>query len=151
MIITYTPLHIDALYSIIENLPKEGKISLSQEGLVYLDISDHYIHDIFPYLPHPDIKKPEYFNNDTRGIGAHISIFYPQELITLKEQDLFQTYHFEIKDLVIAKLDKYYYALRIFSPTLLDLRKRYGLGEKLAISHYLVDLHITIGVKELTY
>jgi hypothetical protein len=126
-------------------LQTTGYLLRSVEKLIYLDIDDTYIHQLFPLLRNKQIKKPNYFGEDL--MGAHISVIYPEENILVYKEDLNQVHEFTIKEALTAKLDlKKYYLLTIESPSLLQLRRKYGLTDRLCFRSYWVDFHITIGV-----
>lgn len=93
-------------------------------------------------------NKPDYFTKN--NIGAHISMIYPEEYEEVKGENLDQLHYFKVLGLFTAELDsKRYYVLGIEAPTLLNLRKSYGLSSKLCIKGYWVDLHMAIGVQPL--
>lgn len=125
-----------------------GKLKISPDNLIYLDIDDDYIHQLHPLLPDPHTTKPDYFGENL--IGAHISVIYPEENTVLEKIDLGNEHSFKIKQLFSAILSsKRYYALSIFSPSILQLRKKYCLPPTLLFKNHSVDLHITIGVRSL--
>jgi hypothetical protein len=122
-----------------------GKLTISNNKLVYLDIDDAYIHRLFPLLDDEQINKPDYFKQDS--VGAHVSVVYPEEHPLLDKRDFGKEYHFKIKELVIAEINqKNYYILLLDSPMLSQLRIKYGLSEKLHFKNHLIDFHITIAV-----
>lgn len=153
MYMTSNPLKIPKTINL--NLPKildatshlaaDGKLAISNNNLVYLDINDTYIHQLFPMLKDPQIKKPDYFGE--KSAGAHITVIYPEENKKIKNEDLHQQHTFIVKDIVSAQIGaKTYYILLVESPSLLALRRRYGLSDKLCFKGYAIDFHITIGV-----
>jgi hypothetical protein len=68
-----TPLLIVAA----SQLSPAGKLAVSHNNLTYLNIDDNYIHQLFPLLKNQEIKKPDYFGDDS--VGAHITVIYPEE------------------------------------------------------------------------
>jgi len=139
-------LHLPAILRVASRFPCKGKLDKSKNNLVYLNIDDAFIHELFPLLPGQEIKKPDYFAEGS--VGAHISVVYPEEKKEITPLDLAQEHHFSINELITAKIGpKTYYALLIESPSLLQLRKRYGLPELLCFKGYSIGFHITIGTK----
>ena len=143
-----TPIikHLTAprLINAAAQLPLQGKLSISTNNLVYLDIENDYIHHLYPLLGLPQVVLPNYFNQD--GIGAHISVIYPEELHSVSIQELGNTYQFSVKELVSAQFEhKTYYVLLVKSAALLQLRQCYHFTDYLNFKGYKIDLHITIG------
>lgn len=138
-------LNIPHLEDIISTLPTTGKLKISNNNLIYLDIDDNYIHHVFPLLTSFDVKKPNYF--DTHSAGAHITVIYPEEHKIINKEDLEQDHHFSIKNMVATEiLTKTYYTLLIDSSSLAQLRRKYNLPDRLCFKGYWVKFHITIGV-----
>lgn len=137
-----TPVPNHDLIEKAKTLSKQGALKISDERLVYLDIDDHYIHQLFPLIGYIGVRKPDYFS---MGIGAHISVIYPNEHTTDIHENK-STYSFEVISLFKAQTeDAIYFALKVKSPELLQLRKQYQLGPQLNLNGYSIDLHITIG------
>jgi hypothetical protein len=140
------PVSLD-IATITQDLARSGTLQQAPSGLIYLDIDDNYIHAIFPHILHKSLEKVDYFSKPN-AIGAHISIFYPEEAIKvhlcLDSKDL-QTHAFDVHEVVYAKLnDKEYYALTATSPTLAELRHRHGLPKQPSFKNHVVPFHITI-------
>ncbi len=123
-----------------------GETRLSDNHLMYLKVDDHYVHQLFSLLPnHHLLRKPDYFEGIFND-GAHVSIIYPEERISIDRHDLSQTHRFDIKDVIQATLDdKTYYVLRVASVSLTALRAKYGLFSHLCFKGYAIDFHITLG------
>lgn len=122
-----------------------GKLALSPNKLLYLDIDDAYVHQLFPLLNSTAIQKPNYFGKGSTG--AHISVIYPEERAFLFKEELNKEHQFKIKEAVIAEIGlKKYYVLIVQSPSLLEIRRRHGLSDLLDFKGYAIDLHITLGV-----
>lgn len=129
---------------------QSGQLAVSPNRLTYLNINDHYIHQLFPLLPNEKNKivKPDYFGENS--IGAHISVIYPEENTMVSDEDIGIEHYFKIIGTFTADLNlKRYYVLKIESDSLHHLRKKYNLPEKLLFKEHLVDFHITIGVSFL--
>lgn len=141
-------LNIPLLINAASHLNTKGKLAISNRGLVYLDIDDAYIHELFPFFQNEKIKKPDYFGIGMAG--AHITVIYPEENIKINVEELGSSHDFTIKNLVSAVIDlKTYYILLVESSSLLQLRRKYGLLDRLCFKGYLIGFHITIGVKYL--
>lgn len=139
------PLDNPKLINRASEIVSTGYLFTSDEKLVYLDVDDQYIHQLFPLLKNKQAKKPNYFGGEL--IGAHITAIYPQENVDLKKEDLGQKHEFIIKGVFSAKLEsKKYYILTIESDSLLHLRRKYGLSDMPRFKDYWVDFHITIAV-----
>ena len=145
-LISFEKLNIPTLQQLSEKLATKGKLTISDNNLVYLDVDDDYIHQLFPLLEDQNIQKPDYFGIGLAG--AHISVIYPEENISVGSSDLYKQHQFDIKGVFTAEIGlKQYYALLINAPSLLQLRRKYGVSDMLPFKGYLVDFHITIGVQ----
>jgi hypothetical protein len=141
-------LNIPELMSAASHLALDGKLAISDNNLVYLDVDDAYIHRLFPLLHNQQIKKPDYFGK--KLAGAHITVIYPEENTKINKNDLDQKHDFILKNLVVAQLGlKKYYVLLVESFSLLELRKKYQLPDLLCFKGYTIGFHITIGVEIL--
>lgn len=148
--LTLISLDIPNLINKARTFPAEGILSQSSDGLIYLDISDNYIHDLYPLLQEycDSITKPDYFS--IKSAGAHISVIYPEEAISINSEELGKLYPFSVLQAFAANLGvKRYYVLTINSPELINLRRRYNLGPQLSFKNHWIDLHITIGTELL--
>lgn len=144
--IAIEPMVLADLEPVIEKLPTQGRLALSSQGLVYLDIDDGYIHEVWPLLKQSSIQKPDYFDARTDFMGAHVSVFYPDENVILRQSDLDKVHDFEIKGACWAVVfDKRYYVLLVEAPSLLGLRLSYGKKPQLTFKSFLIDFHITFG------
>ncbi len=140
MIITY--INNEKLVAAAKQLPNEGKLALSHEQLLYLNIDDRYIHELCQLIVEVKVDKPDYFSI---GMGAHISIIYPNEFIS-PGFELNKHYQFHINNLFRAETHQaIYYALTIHSPELMQIRYDNNLGSQLNLNGYIVDMHTTIG------
>lgn len=130
--------------TLAQSLPKSGMLIQQPDGYAYLKLDDRYIHELFPMLDaEPGFKKPPYFRRKNAP-GAHISIIYEDEKVSLKEVG--QTFTFELKDIRVVNTGKAnFIVLEVFAPNLEQLRASYGLKPKLK-GH---EFHITIAKKAL--
>jgi hypothetical protein len=146
MIPNITPLKLPNMIDAARRLLSKGITQKTENNLFCLSIDDAYIHQLFPLLKNERIKKPAYFGE--KSIGAHITIIYPEESKNINVDDLQKEHSFFVKDIVSAEIgQKIYYVLLIESPSLLKLRKKYGLPDLLCFKGYSIGFHITIGVK----
>lgn len=90
-----TNLKVLLLNKATSKFPSTGKIAVSNNNLTYLDIDDEYVHQLFPLLKNFNIKKPDYFGEDSEG--AHITVIYPEENKTINKDDLGQKHGGEWK------------------------------------------------------
>ncbi|WP_045107498.1 hypothetical protein [Legionella hackeliae] len=142
-----THLDIPGLIDAASNLPSIGYLKQSNDGLVYLDLANGYIHNLYPFLKNysSTIVKPDYFGQKTAG--AHISVIYPEENTKVDQQELGSSHYFELLHTFAGDIgNKRYYVLTVHAPTLIALRQRYGLGSQLKFKEHWIDLHITLGV-----
>lgn len=125
-------------------------VVMQQGEYSYLNIADKYVHELYPLLgDNITAQKPDYFSADT-PIGAHITIAYPEESILLKHEDIGREHIFSIKNLSHIILgNKEYFVLMVSSPSLAQLRIKYGLPEKPRYKGVSIDFHITIATSEL--
>ncbi len=144
MIPTIAKFANPTLLSAARHLAAKGRLAISDNKLVFLDIDDDYIHQLFPTLKQPSLLKPNYFGE--KSIGAHITVIYPEEQVIINKDELNQEHFFSIKELVTAEIGKkLYYVLLVEAPTLLKIRKKYNLPELLSFRGYSIGFHITIG------
>ncbi len=123
------------------HFPQEGVLMKNGYGYVYLKVDDAYIHELFPMLglEEEGYEEPPYFRS-RRSPGAHISVMYEAEGVSLVEVG--KKYSFTLEDIVIVKptWDTYYAVIQVRAPELEALRAKYGLKPKLQ-GH---DFHISI-------
>ncbi len=138
-------LKIPQFKAAISTLSTAGKVAVSNNNLIYLDIDDEYIHQLFPLLSHYSVNKPNYFGK--HSAGAHITIIYPEENVKIKKEDIGLKHEFLIKNICTAQIGlKTYYVVIVESPSLLQLRRKYSLSDLLCFKGYAIGFHITIGV-----
>lgn len=137
-------LNIPHVVNAASKMRCEGRLAKSQNNLTYLNVDDAYIHTLFPLLQDEKITIPDYFGEG--GVGAHITVIYPEERAEVNDKDLENQHQFIIHDLVAAEIGpKTYYALLIESPSLLMIRRKYHLSDLLFFKGYSIGFHITIG------
>lgn len=131
-------------------LPKEGVLQKTKQGMLYLKVSDRYIYELLPLLPDV-LSPPPYFGPGL--IGAHISIIFPEEINWTKPPmlpALGTRYSFTLGQFRwaaptrIPKASKVYF-LTVNAPDLAKIRSAAGLSPQYE-GH---DFHITLGVEYL--
>ncbi len=134
----------------LEYLPRQGTLIKTNTGLVCLDIDDNYIHQLFPFIDYTGASKPNYFAG-AKNTGAHISLFYADELATLTSPiaEIGKSYSFAVAGIFSTAIaSKMYYAIAVEAPGLTALREQYGFNPQLNFKGYAMNLHITIGTKQ---
>ena len=72
------------------------------------------------------------------------------EASLVSSDDLNHEHEFEMKGAFAAEIGlKKYYALMVNAPSLLLLRRKYGLSDMLPFKGYSIGFHITIGVQPI--
>lgn len=137
------------LIKVAKSLKNKG-IVLQDKNYAYLKISDDFIHKLYPLIAeHESLRKPDYFSEKC-AIGTHITITYPNEEVVINNQDINVIHSFEIEELAKTQIEnKQYYVLKVSSPSLISLRKKYQLPPQLNFKGYNIGLHITIAIKQL--
>lgn len=115
----------------------------------YLNIDDHYIHQIFPLLAQYDcVKKPEYFT-EPNAIGAHISVIYPEEMVKVLPSSVGEKHGFSVSALIKAQYGtKDYFVLSVTSPSLSAFRQLHYLSPRPIWKGQEIMFHITVGVRD---
>lgn len=141
------PIYNPDILNAALNMLAQGALKY-EDNYAYLKVDDNYIHQLFPLLKDDSLIKPDYFSK--KGVGAHITVFYPEENIILSNDELGQDYKFNITGLYKTQLGmKEYHILLVESPSLIELRKKYGLPESLTYKGYNICFHLTIAVRYL--
>lgn len=130
---------------------QKGILKQKDNGYLYVDVSNDYIAAALPLIEAPGKLVPPSHYTSKKGIGAHISVMYENELIDheiWEIHELGQEYTFTILELRTVKLNKdgkmkKLWLLAVAAPELEALRTSYGLSPKLK-GH---DFHITIGTQ----
>jgi hypothetical protein len=144
-ILQFNKFENEKMINAASKLSPTGCLSRTDNNLVYLNIDDDYIHQLYPHLQNNSIMKPDYFGKDS--IGAHISVIYPEENPKISNDYFDEKHHFSIKNLYWTQLNsKKYYVLMIQSDSLIQLRNQSGLSEKPYFRGHAIDFHITVGV-----
>jgi hypothetical protein len=138
--------------SLIRSLCKgKGTLKQNEEGLTYLDVDNHFISAMMPYLKRQGLIQPPYFNVFGPSVGAHVPVIPKREadfhyLAPIKE--LTHEFSFEIEGLYSLRPDtwpevKEVWFFKIRSPELEALRRRYFLTER-PLGH---SFHIAVAIQ----
>jgi len=135
----------------LKEVQLKGKLKMTDDGFVYLEINDDLIKGLLPMIDEDDVKKPPYEQKQYNSVGTHVSVMYGDEVNDndLKIQEVGNEYNFKLGDFKSVnpkgwdEMKKVYF-LQIHSEELEKLRKKYDLPAKLN-GH---EFHITIGVEK---
>lgn len=147
MMLLATVLNNEPLIRKAQTLDCTGIIQ--QHGAyTYLNIDDAYIHELYELLSdNVKARKPDYFSASKNSVGAHITVAYNEENIVLHPDDIGQTHSFSITSFSrVVFGTKEYFVLMVSSPSLDQLRTKYGLPEKPCYKNTPIDFHITVAV-----
>jgi len=134
------------------SVPLKGTLEQTNDGFVYLNLSNDVIHGLFTLIDEEGIEKPPYDKGKYNGLGAHISVMNQDEF---KEETKIK----EIGREFSFKLGKFYstepegwdemervWFVSVISPELEKLRKKYGLPQTYkGLNH---DFHFTCAIKK---
>lgn len=132
------------LIATAEKVNQIGQLKLKSNGYVYLDVSNEFVERSIAFLSPHGAFSPT--NTAPKKIGAHISVFYEDEMIGKEIWNLEEAgewFTFDVKQVRYVQLsnERKLWLLVADSPALQRLRTRYGLKPKLK-GH---DFHITLG------
>ena len=143
-----TILNNDALVQQAQQLPNIGVVR-KNDTYAYLKIADAYVHELYDLIGVASTQKVDYFS-PAKPVGAHITITYNEEGVSLPVADLAQEHAFTISNFSHVILgDKEYYVLMIAAPSLEQLRVKHGLDKKPRYKGVPIDFHITIACNKL--
>lgn len=132
-------------------LSQEGVLE-EVEGFVYVNVSDDYIHALYPFIEGEGFDIPPFFEDSpptslplfgTTLIGAHITAITPEEWETVSNfNDRGAKIPFTIKEcqIVSSTPKEIFFIITVDCPKLKQVRKKYGLSSELPY-----PFHITIG------
>jgi hypothetical protein len=131
--------------SALEQYEWRGTLRETEDGFVYVDLDDAYIHELIRYIEPYGFIEPPYFGKPGL-VGAHISLFYSGEKPEGGLEEIGQEISFTptttqtVKPPSWENIDEVF-ILEVDSPELEEMRKKYGLEKRE------IPFHITIGVK----
>lgn len=121
-------------------LQNHGTLQQNQEGFAFVQISDEYAQDLLRKMARPGF-----------GIatGAQITVMTPSETKGIKQlRELGQKINFvPLGFYTIVIHDKEYIMLAVDAPELSEIRRSYGLPEKLENHAF----NLTVGVRNITF
>ena len=139
-----------AYKSRLVSVPLKGTLKQTDDGFVYLNISNNVINGMYTLIDEEGIEKPPYDQGKYNGLGAHISVMSQDEFDEKTEIS-------EVGKEFTFKLDKFYstepegcdgmervWFLAVESPELEKLRKKY----KLPKTYQGHKFHITCAVRK---
>lgn len=135
----------------VVQLTQKGILKQKDNGYLYVEVPRDYVAESLQLIEAPGKIVPPQHYKSKKGIGAHISVMYENELIANEIwniKELGQEFTFNIIELRTVKLSKdgklkKLWLLAVEAPELENLRESYGLSSKLK-GH---DFHITIGTQ----
>lgn len=147
----FVPVENEQLIELASRVDAIGQLKLRSNGYVYVDVDDSFVEELSPLLDVSENFEP--LETGDRKLGAHISVFYEDEMIKHEIWDLEEAgewFTFEVKALHYVDLKrstgpKRCWFITVDSPALQRLRIKYGLKPKL--QGY--DFHITLGYEPL--
>jgi hypothetical protein len=130
---------------------QRGTLKQKDNGYLYLEVSKDFIAEILPLIDAPGKIVPPQHYTSKKGIGAHISVMYENELIMNEIWEIYelgQEFPFSVMELRTVKLNKNnkvkkLWLIAVAAPELERLRESYGLTSLLK-NH---DFHITVGTQ----
>lgn len=131
--------------SAIEEYQWQGTLRETEDGFVYVDLDDDFIHGLIRYIEPYGFIEPPYF--DKPGlVGAHISLFYVGEKPKESVEEIGQEFSFTPISTQIVKPSSWenveeVFIIEVDSPDLERIRSKYNLEKRE------IPFHITIGVR----
>lgn len=146
--------HVEDQPQVIEQaikIEQKGILKQKENGYLYVSVSRDFIAETLPLIDAPGKIIPPSHYKSKKGIGAHISVIYENELITneiWEIKELGQEFTFSVIELRTVKIYnnnkmKKLWLIAVEAPALEKLRESYGLSSKLK-GH---DFHITLGTQ----
>ena len=133
----------------LKDVELKGKLQQAKNGFVYLDLPNDLINGLFAMIDEDNISKPPYNQKKYNQVGAHVSVIDEKEIENIIIKEVGKEFNFSLGELKSTtpknwdEVEKVYF-LQIDSPDLENLRKKYGLPEKLK-GH---EFHITIAIEK---
>lgn len=127
---------------------QKGILKQKDNGYLYVEVSNDFIAEALPLIDAQGKLVPPRHFASKKGIGAHISVMYENELIQheiWEIAELGQEFTFSVMELRTVKLTrdnkmKKLWLIAVAAPELEKLRESYGLSPRLK-GH---DFHITV-------
>lgn len=127
----------------------KGTLEKTEDGFVYLDLSNDVIHGLFTLIDEDGIEKPPYFKGD-RSAGAHISVMSGEEITDKEIKEVGDKFNFKLGDFYSVAPEGWENMERVWfveveSPELEELRKKYNLPKSYKGKGH--NFHVTVAVK----
>jgi len=135
----------------VSEFKQKGTLKMKDNGYVYVKVDKDFIAETLPLIDAPGKIVPPSHYKSKKGIGAHISVIYENELIAneiWEIKELGEEFTFTVLEVRTVKLNrdnklKKLWLIAVEAPELEKLRESYGLSSKLK-GH---DFHITLGTQ----
>jgi len=133
-----------------KNIQFSGELKKTKDNFVYLKVPDEIIDGLFNSLSEEGAEKPPYNTKEYNNTGAHISVFYSDEIeknnLNIKEIGKQFKFEFGIPYSVAPEgwdEMKRVWVVEIKSPELEALRNKYGLSDTING----LPFHVTFALK----
>ncbi len=131
--------------SAIAQLPSFGTLCEDENGFVYIDLDDRYIHELIHFIETVGFEEPPYFG-EPGLVGAHISVIYANEPRKGEIEECGKVISFTpLQCKIVHPLNwdgiEKVFLIEVDAPELDLIREKYGLPKNQ------FGFHITIGVK----
>ena len=132
------------------SVPLKGVLRQTEDGFVYVDVSNNIIHGLFTLLGEDEVEKPPYFEDGM--VGAHISVTNQKELGDRKFEDVGKEITFKLGKMYSVDplgwddMDRVGF-VEVMSPELERIRKKHGLTKLKIKDEKQMQFHITFAVK----
>lgn len=135
----------------VVQIEQKGVLKQKDNGYLYVEVSGDFISEAISLIDTPGKIDPPSHYKSKKGIGAHISVIYENELTEngiWEIEELGQEFTFTVMELRTVKVNinnkiKKLWLIAVAAPELERLRESYGLPPLLK-NH---DFHITIGTQ----
>jgi hypothetical protein len=143
------PCHRGKILQFISTqLPKRGILRKDEQGMVYVNIHNNYIHKLAQFIKDQGFESPPYFGEGKHG--AHITVMTPEEVLYYavgEIKECGQPIKFEPKSCKIVHPETWApgqqaYLITVKAPKLQKIREKYKIPKN---RH---AFHITIGVRD---
>lgn len=124
-----------------------GKVLQTDDGFVFVNVSNDIINGFFSALEEEGAEQPPYRESKYSGIGAHISVMDAEEIKDRVLDEKGKSIRYRVTGVFQVDPDRgkmeRIWALDVDSPDLEEIRRRYGLSPKLRGHNF----HITFAVR----
>jgi hypothetical protein len=132
-------------------LEQKGILKQKDNGYLYVEVSSDFVTESLPLIDVQGKIVPPHHVSSKKGIGAHISVMYENELISneiWEIDELGQEFSFTVLEVRTVKINrdnqmKKLWLIAVDAPELERLRENYGLSPLLKNHNF----HITLGAQ----